>query len=398
MGLLSPRPERPEVAAEAGKKVVESRLISPKPELSVVLVVPSLTFGGAERQVTLLATALRARGHSVRVVAFEEGGVFSEALEQEGVSVSTFPRGKALGAVSLARFGAYLRRVRPTIVHSFLWSANLRSRIGCFFQPRVKTIISLRGFDDELRWYHQWAERLVDGRTDVVVANCVALAEEARRRGIGRAARHEVIYNGIESASAEPDVRHQPGPELRVGFIGRLERKKNPLALVPAVAPLCREFPTLKIVVVGDGALGKDLKEEIARHGLLDRFELVGYQKDVLPWYGRLTAVVNTSISEGCCNVILEASRAGLPVVATAVGGNKETVVHGATGLLVPEGKPEAMSEALRRILGEPDLARSMGQKARELVSERFSLSQMVTAYLELYRGLAGIEKGAEGR
>jgi glycosyltransferase involved in cell wall biosynthesis len=362
--------------------------------MAVELVIPSLTFGGAERQVALLASALQEEGHRVRVITFAEGGVFAEVLRGRGIPIRALPRGSGLGLGSLARLARLLRRSRPTIVHSFLWSANFRARVGCLVCPGARSIISLRGFDDELKSHHRIVEHLLDWRTDVVVANCRALGDEARRRRIGRRARHEIIYNGIEPSPAPRIVTEGPRQGLQVGFIGRLERKKNPLALVPAVAPLCREFPTLKIVVVGDGALREDLVAEIRRRGLADRFELAGYQKDVLPWYGRLGVIVNTSISEGCCNVILEAMRAGLPVVATAVGGNNETVVDGVTGFLVPPGQPEAMADALRRILGDPGLARRLGQGGRKLVAERFALDRMVAGYLDLYRRVAAEARG----
>ncbi len=352
----------------------------------MALVIPSLAFGGAERQVTLLARELLRQGSRVSVATFAAGGPFRSQLQGVGVPLRVFPQGGGKGLTSLAGLARHLRQARPDLVHSFLWSANFRARLAGLALPGARHIISIRGFDDDLSWYHRLADRLLDRRAHVVVANCQALLDDARRRGIGRRARHLVIYNGIEAGTVHPGGERPPRPTI--GFIGRLERKKNPQALVPAMALLARRFPELEVVVVGGGSLEDDLKRRIAQAGLAHVFRLVGYQQDVADWYSRIHVLVNTSLSEGCCNVILEAMRAGLPVVATAVGGNVETVRDGQTGLLVPEGDADALAAACGRLLSAPDLSRTMGAAGRARLEAEFSLAAMAGAYLRLYGSL----------
>jgi glycosyltransferase involved in cell wall biosynthesis len=211
---------------------------------------------------------------------------------------------------------------------------------------------------------------------------------DARRRGTGRRARHLVIYNGIDASRPAPD--RIPPARPTIGFIGRLEREKNPQALGPAAALLARQFPDLEVLVVGGGALEADPRRQGAAAGLQRHFRLVGDQQDVAPWYGRIHLLANTSISEGCCNVILEAMRAAVPVVATAVGGNVETVAEGRTGLLAAPGDPAALAAACDRLLAEPATAAAMGIAGRARLEADFSLPAMTAAYLDLYRSLLG--------
>lgn len=142
------------------------------------------------------------------------------------------------------------------------------------------------------------------------------------------------------------------------------------------------------MLVVGDGLLGDSLRREVESRGLAERFEFAGFQHDPGPFYARMDVLVNTSVSEGCCNVLLEAMGAELPVIATAVGGNTEIVRHGETGLLVPPSNPEALASAIGTVFADPALSRRLGARGRELLAERFSIPAMVSSYIALYTSL----------
>jgi glycosyltransferase involved in cell wall biosynthesis len=358
------------------------------PEPSILIVVPSLAFGGAERQIGFLAPLLKEMEFPVEVVTFAGGGALQEPLDAAGIPVIVLERRGLLGAGSAIRLARHMARRQPRIVHAFLWSANFRARLAALASPGARVVISLRGFDDDLRWYHRAADRLLDRRIAAVVSNCAALAEDAATRGVGRHARHAVIFNGIPPAP-EPPRTIAPGRAPTVGFIGRLERKKNPLALLPLAAELVRRRPGARIVVVGDGSLAPALRRGVEEAGLGAAFELAGATRDVRSCLGRLDVLVNTSLSEGCCNVILEAMQAGVPVVATAVGGNRETVRDGETGLLFPLADLEAGARAIDRLLADPPYARRLGEQGRVRVRTVFSVEGMARAYAELYRSLA---------
>ena len=349
----------------------------------VLLVVPSLETGGAERQVSLLAPGLARRGYSVEVATFAPGGMFRAPLERDGITIHTLPR-SAPGAVLALR--ALLRRSRPRVVQSFLWSANFRARVAAWRQPQCRVVIGLRGFDDDLTPLQRRVGRWIDRRTDVVVSNCEALRREAARLGIGRRARHLVIPNGLAVGPDPADPTPPAAPVI--GWIGRLERKKDPLALVPVMARLASRVTACKVVVVGGGSLEGEMRRAIAAAGLESRFEFAGSRADVGALLPAFSVVVNTSISEGCSNVLLEAMRAARPVVATAVGGNVEVVGEGESGHLVPRGDPGAMAEALAGLLLDRERGALFGSRAEARVRRRFSIEALIDAHAGLYQDL----------
>jgi glycosyltransferase involved in cell wall biosynthesis len=141
----------------------------------------------------------------------------------------------------------------------------------------------------------------------------------------------------------------------------------------------------LRLVIVGDGALRAEIESLLAGAGIRDLAWLAGARDDVPELLRSLDLFVLPSRAEGISNTILEAMACGLPVVATAVGGNAELVVDGETGRLVPAGDPAALAAAIRAYLDDPGLLDAHGAAGRRRVEERFDLDAMVAAYLAVY-------------
>jgi glycosyltransferase involved in cell wall biosynthesis len=142
---------------------------------------------------------------------------------------------------------------------------------------------------------------------------------------------------------------------------------------------------------VGYGPQEQRLKEMAEKLGLGERVHFVGYQQDIWTWLAACDVFALSSDWEGMPNAVLEAMAAGLPVVATAVGGTPDVVVQGTTGLLVPPDDATALAAALDRLIHDPDLRRMMGAAGRQRVRARFSAQQMVERTQALYRGLLGL-------
>jgi glycosyltransferase involved in cell wall biosynthesis len=158
--------------------------------------------------------------------------------------------------------------------------------------------------------------------------------------------------------------------------------------LTAAVAVLRRQRPDVRLVVVGDGP-ERDALEACARElGLGESVRFAGIRRDARRLLAGFDIYANTSIHEGVSLTILEAMAAGLPVVATAAGGNPEVVVDGETGLVVPVRAAEAVTGALARLAADPALARRLGTAGRRRLEERFSIDRMVAEYVQVYRGL----------
>ena len=220
------------------------------------------------------------------------------------------------------------------------------------------------------------------------------------------------IYNGVDTARFHPGDGRRPltdalglSGRLLLGTVGRLSAEKDQLTLVRAYLLLLARVPALAqrsaLLVVGEGPLRGELEAALAAAPADHRaaVHLLGPRDDVPALMREWDLFVLPSRTEGISNTILEAMASGLPVLATAVGGNPELVVDGETGRLVPRDDPEAMAEALAALLADLDALRGMGAAGRARAEERFSIEAMVAKYLSLYdQLLAPGRAGQSGR
>lgn len=176
----------------------------------------------------------------------------------------------------------------------------------------------------------------------------------------------------------------QPRTHL-IGTVGRFVPPKGHTYLLDAIVRLQSQFPDVKTLVVGDGALLRPMEEKAQALGLSDAVVFTGIRRDVPEILALLDVFVLPSLWEGLPIALLEAMAAGLPVVATRVGGVPEVVEDGVTGLLVPPRDPDALAEAITRLLRDPDLRCKMGQAGRERVESEFSVEKMVRKTETLY-------------
>jgi sugar transferase (PEP-CTERM/EpsH1 system associated) len=206
------------------------------------------------------------------------------------------------------------------------------------------------------------------------------------------------IYNGVDVAGfstlaasipeSQPKTARDP---FVIGTVGRLEPVKDHAGLIRAFAELLRRQPAdargAKLVVVGDGSLRNELQAGIADAGIAERTTITGWSDDVGGVMRGFDVFVLASLKEGISNTILEAMACGLPVIATAVGGNPELVIDGETGMLVPPESPGRLADAMDAYLAAPELARKHGLAGRKRVEAKFSLATMVEAYDRMYSG-----------
>lgn len=174
-----------------------------------------------------------------------------------------------------------------------------------------------------------------------------------------------------------------------VGTVGRMQTVKHQTLLARAFVLALQQQPglraRLRLVLVGDGPLRAQAQAVLAEAGMADLAWLPGERSDVPAIMRGLHAFVLPSLAEGVSNTILEAMATGLPVLATAVGGNAELVQQGQTGLVVPSDDVPAMAHALCQLVQQPQQAAGMGAAGRAAVDARFSLQAMVAAYHGLY-------------
>ena len=369
--------------------------MSPVPSRTRLLVIVTLAeAGGAQTYVAELVRGLAdtfeitvaAHGHGPLREAVPACGARFIALRQVRRQVN--PWRDFLGLLELYRV---CRRVRPQIVHA---NSSKGGVLGCLAAALARVpvrIFTVHGWGSS--WHpgrlYLWGDRLIRKTATRVI--CVAEAE--RERGIqARTCSPEqalVIRNAVDVGAFRTSRQDHEPPVLVT--VGRLQAPKDPLTLVRALAGL--DGLPFRAIVVGDGSERGRVEAELSARGLSDRVELLGQQRDVAALLSGSDVFVLASRSEASPISILEAMAAGLPVVASAVGGISELVVHGQTGYLVPPGDAGALSQTLARLLADPRLRRRLGDAGRARAEASFDLPSFLQAHRELYaRELAAHE------
>jgi glycosyltransferase involved in cell wall biosynthesis len=167
-----------------------------------------------------------------------------------------------------------------------------------------------------------------------------------------------------------------------------LVEQKAPLDFVAAAGAILRASPHTHFLIVGDGPLREPMKEAVRKAAGGERFHFVGHSTDVPCLLGGMDLFLLTSRWEGTPRVILEAMAAGVPVVATGVGGVPEIVEHGQSGLLAPPGDVEALGRHAVRLLRDPEQAREMSRRARRFVADEFDIAAVTSRHEQLYAEL----------
>jgi len=380
--------------------------------MRVVHLLASPFFGGPERQMLGLAPHLGADVKSI-YLSFAERGLaqpFIDEVRRRGYRGDLLARNTPRLFACVTEVAAYLRSVRadllccsgykPDIVG---WPAARRVGIPVMGVAHGWTAVTRK-----VRVYEA-VDRWVLSRMDAVACVSRDQADRARRAGVP-GSKIVVIANAIgEEAFVNPDpaVRAEIAgwfpspPRLLIGTAGRFSPEKGFGVLVDAAAIVVRERTDVGFVIFGDGPLRATIERAVSDRGLGRHVVLAGFRDDLARFLPNLDLAVMSSFTEGLPVFLLEASAAGLPVVATSVGGIPDVIVDGQTGWLVPPGESARLAERMLAILNEPERRRIMADAARERVRREFAASAMGRRYGEVFAGLVGrttAEQGANSR
>ena len=354
----------------------------------ILYLISELDVGGAEKSLFHLATGLDARFGRPAVACLWGRGRLGQWLQDAGIEVIHL-HGHRVGLLAAAfHLRKMLKSGRFTLLHTFLFHANIAGRLAAA-GTGVPVISSIRVTETD-RPFRVTIDRLTSRR--VVAETCVA--EAVRQWSIQHglpADKLITIPNGIDCPASQPsparikdDLGLPDGARLAL-FIGRLHRQKGPDVLLQAARILCPQMPNAHFVLAGDGPLEGSIRRHAERYGLAGHFHLLGRRDDVPALLAVADLLVLPSRWEGMPNAVLEAMAAGRPAVAANVGGCPELIIDGQTGLLVPPENPDALAEAIRRLLSDATLAARMGQAARRRAEQEFSIEKMVRRNEELY-------------
>lgn len=369
--------------------------------IRVLLLITELNIGGAERIVQQLATRLPRDRYDVTVACLYDPSAIAADIQAADIPVIDLEMRRKVDLRAPYRLLGFLRQRDIHILHTHLFHANLLGAIVGTL-TRTPIIIATRHSMEIGGVHREWMNRLVTSLRDAVVTVSPQVHKVEVDRAHASPTKIADIPGGVEVRAYRVDPNHvdelkrswdlETGDPV-VGTVGRLVDPKGHGHLLDALAKVRSQIAGVKALLVGDGTLRTEMERRAEALGLSDTVIFTGIRRDVPEVLALLDVFVLPSLWEGLPIALLEAMAAGLPVVATRVGGVPEVVVEGETGLLVPPRDPEALAQAILTLLRDPDLRQAMGQAGRERVREHFSVDQMVKKTESLYQRLLA-EKG----
>jgi glycogen(starch) synthase len=381
---------------------------------------PPIIVGGLGRHVHALSIALAEQGHDVTVVTRHvQGAPLQE--RQDGVRVIRAPEGPPFlpletsnllawtmafnhavirAALQLAQSGGF------DVIHAHDWlvahaAVTLKEQLRL---PLVSTIHATeagrhQGWlpHDLNRSIHSIEGWLVNESNRVIVCSHYMRWEVSRLLQVPHR-RVEVVPNAVDLPAWQPDPAEVTAARQRyaetvplIGFAGRLVYEKGVQDIIRALPILRSRHPELRLVVVGDGPHRSDLEAEVAQLGLDSAVSFVGFLGKELPAViGSTDAMVVPSIYEPFGLIALEASAAGAPVAATAIGGLKEIVEPGRTGMTFPASNPQGLADAVSRLLGNREQAKRMARTARNVVATKYTWASVANRVARVYGAATG--------
>lgn len=361
--------------------------------------------GGLENGVVNLINHMPADAYRHAVIALTDITDFKNRIQRPDVQF--FALNKQPGHVLWIYPQLYrlFRQLKPAIVHTRNLAA-LEATVPAWAAQVPARIHGEHGRDvgdfDGTNKKCQWIRRIYSPFVKHYIALSQDLAHYLTHSvGIG-AKRVTQIYNGVDTSRFHPSSQRQdiPGSPFNkaglwlVGTAGRMQTVKNQTNLARAFVQAINAEPRLRerlrLVMVGDGPLRNESLAILESAGLAELAWLPGERKDIPDVMRGLDCFVLPSLGEGISNTILEAMASGLPVIATAVGGNPELVDDARTGHLVPVADPGALARAIIALALTPEKARAMGNAGRKRIEAQFSITAMIDSYQQIYDRLLG--------
>jgi glycosyltransferase involved in cell wall biosynthesis len=375
--------------------------------LSILFLIGSLELGGAERQMATLMRHLIARGVNCRLFVLESPGPVYESLKGIDLKIhdggycrkKAFLRKVLLLLRSQFRLLRHLAKIRPDVIHAYLPLTNFMGSLAGRLSGVPLVITSRRALGTHQDRYKGW--RIFDilsfRLSHLVTVNSHAVGQDTLIRDLGNPSKLRVIYNGIdptpfEAARANREAVHRalgvllPMENVVISIANLIPYKGLP-DLIEAAAIVTERMPAVKFLLVGeDRGIQKQLEAKAERLCISQKVVFLGQRLDIPDLLAAGDLLALSSHEEGFSNVILEAMASGLPVVATDVGGNREAVMDGITGWLVPPRDPDAMAERILDLLIDRGKAESWGRRGQDRVKEAFTIDRMVEAHMNLYQ------------
>ncbi len=367
-----------------------------KQTIKTLLLITS-TAGGAGLHAYYLARYLP-RDRFELTAAFSPGYVLDDQFKQLDIPVHILTMSRKLNPLTNIRgffeICRLMKQERFQMVCMECSIAGLLGRVAAWLTGVPVRVMILQVYASHpnqiwlTRIIYHWIERAMDLPTTKYVAVSNAMKEYGRNTGIMKPDKVDVIYNSVEIDQAEPAdrraIRRELGLEetdIVIGTAGRCETQKGLSYLLEAAAILCRNRNDLRFVIMGDGPLKPELETHADNLGITSSVIFTGWRNDVTRLMWGLDIFCLASLWESFGMVLVEAMSRNLPIVATRVDGIPEVVQEGKTGLLVPPRDPQAIADALGRMIRDPESARKMGNEGCRRALACFNVDRMIVKY-----------------
>ncbi len=367
-------------------------------KIKIVYVIPTLDYGGAERQLLELCGHIDRDVFDPTIVLLDDRDRLLRG-QYKNTSNPKIIKLKHRGKYNLLKFFELRRlfkQLNPHIVHTYLPAANFWGCLSARLFNKTKVVASSRGLHHSVlnKWYLMnflslnFLADFVIVNSKTVENNCVDFLKVNRDK-IAK------ITNGVSFNKSylrePPDNTNSEfgtfdGDIPVISSIGRLDKLKGFDFLVDAAGILVERGVKATFLIVGTGPLEKNLKSKVKKLALNNVIRFVSEVKNAEKIFSITDIFVLPTLSEGCSNVILEAMSAGLVIVTTAIPANEELIENNRTGLLVAPEDVKELANAIHKLIDSPSLSKKMGKNAKETSKSLFSVEKMTSQYEEFYR------------
>jgi glycosyltransferase involved in cell wall biosynthesis len=365
--------------------------------IRVLNLLTNFHIGGTERQVANIAQRLDSSRFDLHLACLRNSGELLEELKDLDVPRPEFRIGSLYSVSTLIeaiRMFRYLRRNRIQLVHSYGIYPNIFTVPVARLAGVPIVIASIRDRGDILKPWQRKLQKVVCKLADCILVNAATIRDALIEQGY-KPDNIEVIPNGVVPAKAPRSsgigIREELGlpPSAPIVLVfSRLNRMKGVEYFLEAALQVSKRFADVRFVIAGDGAARAELQEYANRLGIASSVLFTGFRTDLPLLLKEADISVLPSLSEGLSNSILEAMLAGVPVIATDVGGNPEIVEDGVTGLLVPVRDSAALAKAMIRMFEEPGIRVQFGAAGRRRIATVFSMDGSLASVERLYERL----------
>ncbi|MEI8349032.1 MAG: glycosyltransferase [Candidatus Omnitrophota bacterium] len=368
-------------------------------KINVLHVVQTLDVGGLERVVVDSFKYYDRNKFNFTVCCLSEEGILAGELKRLRMEPVFLNKRNGLDFSISCRIMQLIKKNDINILHTHNQRPLFYGAIAARTSDLLAYVHTRHGRNDPDSFKNVLINKFFSSFADRVVCVSRDIYEIARKKEGLPLSKIEVIRNGIDiSKFASIKTKDKlllaklgiKEGSFVIGTVGRLSRIKNHTLLIDAFKNLSAKYSRAILLVVGDGPEAPRLKKIVQEYGLTEKILFLGEQTDVSASLGLFDIFVLPSLSEGISLVLIEAMAAGLPIVATNVGGNSEVISDGENGFLVSSGDTAALSNAIARLLEDEGLRRRLSDANRHKATQEFNIQVMCKKYEELYTALAG--------